>query len=241
MGLKDLFSKTKITKIRSKDDNYYKTDPFEGTPFSRPVVIYDDAIKKSWKTRSGLYPPEIIAIYFCNVHPNPKTGYPAWYWFRYGIRDVEGFQKKLEDKGLIERTSDGKWIPSKAGESELRENEFIVWAHQNNDIDGIDAWSIGEIFDNVPERIKKMPWRDKVWWYMNDYCLHEKHAGLQRNMRFSMAKFLYQDKKYADALKLLDEAIEMDKKSGDFNDIAGGSPLVKIRKQWERKAERAKS
>ena len=239
MGFKDFF--TRKTKIKSQPDDYYKIDPFAGTPFSRPVVVYDDAIKKSWKTPSGLYPPEIVAIYFCNIHPNPKTGYPAWYWFRYGIRDVEDFQRKLESKGLIEKTSDGKWIPSKKGEQELKENEFIVWAHQNNDIDGIDAWSIGKVLDDAPEGAKKMSWRDKIWGYMNNYYLHEQHAGSRRNMRFNMAKFLYQDQKYADALRLLDEVIEIDKKSGDFNDIVGGSPLVKLRGQWERKAERAKS
>ena len=37
------------------------------------------------------------------------------------------------------------------------------------------------------------------------------------------------------------KVIEIDKKSGDFNDIVGGSPLIQIREQWERKAERAKS
>ena len=232
MGLRDIFSHK--TKIKSQSDNYYKTNPFEGTPFSKPVVIYDDAIKKSWKSASGLYPPEIIAIYFCNIHPNPKTGYPAWYWFKYGIRDVASFQQKLEKKGLIEKASDGKWMPSQKGEQELKDNEFIVWAHRNPNVDGVDAWTIGKILDDVPERIRKYSWRDKLWWYMNDYCAHEEDNGLRRNMMLQMAQFLYDDKKYADAVNMLDRAIQLDKQSGDFSEY-GGSPLLEKRKKWQSK------
>ena len=232
MGLRDIFSHK--TKIKSNSDDYYKIDPFDGTPFSRPVVVYDDAIKKSWKTPTGLYPPEVVAIYFCNIHPNPKTGYPAWYWFKYGIRDVAIFQKQLEAKGLIEKASDGKWTPSEKGEQELRDNEFIVWAHRHPDIAGVNAWTIGEILDNTPKNMKKYSWRDKLWWYMNDYCIHEKNAGLKRNMMFQMAQFLYDDDKNVDAVKLLDRVIQLDEESGDF-EAYDGSPLLEKREKWQSK------
>ena len=35
------------------------------------------------------------------TYPGPKNGYPGFWWFEYGIRDVGSALKSLEDRGYI--------------------------------------------------------------------------------------------------------------------------------------------
>lgn len=39
------------------------------------------------------------------TYPNPKSGYPGFWWFEYGIRDVGAVLKTLSNRGFVEKSS----------------------------------------------------------------------------------------------------------------------------------------
>lgn len=40
-------------------------------------------------------------LHHCNNYPNPENGYPGYWWFKYGIRDVGSDFKSLETRRFI--------------------------------------------------------------------------------------------------------------------------------------------
>lgn len=118
MGLFDLFKKSKpeIPKqepkkptVPEQDKKYYQQDSyytdvvFAGTQFEKKVTLFEDRKKTAIPSRSGLYPAEILLLEYCSygTYPGPKNGYPGFWWFEYGIRDVGAALKSLEDRGYI--------------------------------------------------------------------------------------------------------------------------------------------
>ncbi len=119
MGLLDFLkkksSKGKFIKVNipEEDRKYYERDEYytyiiaEGTPFQRDVVLFDERKKTAIPSKNGLYPAEILLLHYCSKgdYPRPKKGYPAFWWFSYGIRDVGAALKTLENRGFIYLTS----------------------------------------------------------------------------------------------------------------------------------------
>lgn len=120
MGLSDLFKRKGIfleaPQARNKQDTipeaekkyyqpaeYYTDIIAEGTTFERKVVTFEERKKTAIPSDSGLYPAEILLLEYCSkgVYPNPKNGYPGFWWFEYGIRDVGAALKHLEERGYI--------------------------------------------------------------------------------------------------------------------------------------------
>lgn len=120
MGLFDLFKKkdksvqtqrAEYVKLTIPDDEkkYYQSDSYytdtvgEGTIFERKVVTFEDRKKTIIPSNRGLYPAEILLLEYCSNgnYPGPKKGYPGFWWFEYGIRDVGTALKSLEDRGYI--------------------------------------------------------------------------------------------------------------------------------------------
>lgn len=85
-------------------DSYYTLIAHEGTPFERKVVTFDDRKKISYPSRTGLYVAEILLLEYCSygTYPKPKMGYPGFWWFEYGIRDVGHALESLAERGYIE-------------------------------------------------------------------------------------------------------------------------------------------
>ena len=122
MGLFDLFKKkdtkskveisesTKKTTIPESDKKFYQPDSYytdvvhEGTPFEHHVVTFEERKKTAIPSERGLYPAEILLLEYCSkgIYPAPKNGYPGFWWFSYGIRDVGAALKNLEERGYIE-------------------------------------------------------------------------------------------------------------------------------------------
>lgn len=149
-----------------REDEYYEKRPFEGTVFEKEVIEYDKRIKNETPTKEGLYPPEVIAIYFCTRH---SDYYPAWYWFRYGIRDVGGFQRSLEERGYITKEN-GKWMPTEEGKKIIENNEEIIYCHRfcnelgalaqrlPSEPDPLDPWNI----QSTLQKYEGNTWQEKL-------------------------------------------------------------------------------
>lgn len=120
MGLFDLFKKKEKssvapqpeavkTTIPETEKQYYQPDSYytnvthEGTIFEHRVVTFADRKKTAIPSGRGLYPAEILLLDYCSkgTYPEPKNGYPGFWWFEYGIRDVGAALKALEDRGFI--------------------------------------------------------------------------------------------------------------------------------------------
>lgn len=119
MGLFDLFkkkNKTGATKAKNtstavleSEKEHYQPDPYytdvvaEGTPFERTVITFEDRKKTAIPSNGGLYPAEILLLEYCSKgsYPKPKNGYPGFWWFTYGIRNVDTALQSLESRGYI--------------------------------------------------------------------------------------------------------------------------------------------
>ena len=120
MRLLDLFKKNAIPNSEPETDveklitpesqtRVYEPDPyytdvvFAGTPFERKVITFEDRKKTTIPSKQGLYPAEILLLDYCSKgsYPKPKNRYPGFWWFTYGIHDVEAVLKTLEERGFI--------------------------------------------------------------------------------------------------------------------------------------------
>lgn len=81
---------------------YYTAKAFEGTQFERTVITFEERKKTCNPSRNGLYVAEILLLAMCSSYPNPKNGYPGYWWFQYGIRNVGNALKSLEQRGFIQ-------------------------------------------------------------------------------------------------------------------------------------------
>ena len=84
-------------------DAYYTDVVAEGTAFERKVITFEDRKKTAIPSQRGLYPAEILLLEYCSkgTYPGPKNGYPGFWWFAYGIRDVGAALRTLEERGYI--------------------------------------------------------------------------------------------------------------------------------------------
>lgn len=85
-------------------EEYYTTKSHEGTMFERTVITFDERKKTSVPSEGGLYVAEILLLEYCTYgkYPHPKGGYPGFWWFEYGIRDVGAALESLRERGFIE-------------------------------------------------------------------------------------------------------------------------------------------
>lgn len=105
-----------ITQIKNKKDTipetekkYYQPEEYytdvvaEGTAFERRVIPFEERKKMAIPSVRGLYPAEILLLEYCSkgAYPGPQNGYPGFWWFEYGIRNVDVVLKNLEERGYI--------------------------------------------------------------------------------------------------------------------------------------------
>ncbi|MBQ6207302.1 MAG: hypothetical protein IJK52_09505 [Oscillospiraceae bacterium] len=88
-------------------DDYYTLNAFDGSMFERPVITFEERKKTCIPSENGLYVAEILLLDYCAAgkYPNPKSGYPGFWWFEYGIRDVGGALRSLENRGFIRKST----------------------------------------------------------------------------------------------------------------------------------------
>ena len=88
-------------------DEYYTCAAHQGTPFEKRVITFDERKAISYPSSTGLYVAEDLLLEYCSygTYPKPKNGYPGFWWFEYGIRDVGNALKSLLDRGYIQYDS----------------------------------------------------------------------------------------------------------------------------------------
>lgn len=102
-------AKNTSTSLPENEKEHYQPDPYytdvvaEGTPFEKKVITFEDRKKTAIPSKGGLYPAEILLLEYCSKgsYPKPKNGYPGFWWFTYGIRDVDAALQNLENRGYI--------------------------------------------------------------------------------------------------------------------------------------------
>lgn len=127
-------------------DEYYQIVVHKGKPFEFFVIPFEEQKKNAYPSQRGLYVPEILMLSFCHNFPNPSRGYPGYWWFSYGVRDVGGLLKSLESREFIEIDSiTDKYTPTEKGNAELQENEYVVYTHKNSKTKDFTAWEMNHI------------------------------------------------------------------------------------------------
>lgn len=96
-------------KAYYREDEYYTYYSYPETLMARRVVSFEERKKLSIPTQNNLYVAEILLLEYCTYgdYPKPKSGYPGFWWFAYGIRDVGHVLESLYERGFIQ------WAPKK--------------------------------------------------------------------------------------------------------------------------------
>lgn len=90
-----------------QEDSYYTFYSYPGTMVERRVVSFDERKKTTFPSKRGLYVAEILLLEYCRKgdYPKPKYGYPGFWWFTYGIRDVGHALESLAQRGFLRLAS----------------------------------------------------------------------------------------------------------------------------------------
>lgn len=95
-------------------ESYYTAASYPDSGMGRPVVPFETRKKTAFPSKNGLYPAEILLLSYCSGYPNPGNGYPGFWWFEYGIRDVGAALRSLESRGFL------RWATAKESLDQLR-------------------------------------------------------------------------------------------------------------------------
>lgn len=127
-------------------DSYYTVKSHEETPFENEVISFEQRKKTSIPSNNGLYVPEILMLHFCKKYPNPKSGYPGYWWYKYGIRDVGSIYESLVERGfIIINDKTGKYELTNLGKSELEENAYVPYMHSHSKYTTFTIWDLNKL------------------------------------------------------------------------------------------------
>ena len=130
-----------------RPDDYYTTYSYPGTEMARKVVTFEERKKTSFPTARGLYVAEILLLEYCGrgKYPKPSGGYPGFWWFEYGIRDVGHALESLEKRGFLQ------WAPIENSLSALKVDELKqILVTANLPTTGKKAELIKRIYSEIP-------------------------------------------------------------------------------------------
>ena len=186
------------------------------------VPTFEEYARDSIQLADGLYPPHIIAMYYCeNFQDYPRTGkkYQGFWAVQYGVENLDKLLHRLESNGYIylgecekkSRVGTACYRLTEKGKTMLRRYEYIAYVHKM-DFYMTGPWSVESDINKDP-RYHTYPWRDKLWQYYNNLSLEYnwvEHPTEYRWVRYDMAKFSYEEKRYEQVVRFLDEAINID-------------------------------
>ena len=103
-----------------RPDDYYTMYSYPGTEMARKVITFEERKKTTYPSKRGLYVAEILLLEYCSYgkYPKPSSGYPGFWWFEYGIRDVGHALESLENWGFLQ------WAPLEHSISSLKVDEL---------------------------------------------------------------------------------------------------------------------
>ncbi|SDB55061.1 hypothetical protein SAMN02910317_02857 [Ruminococcaceae bacterium FB2012] len=135
----------KTEKQYYQKDSYYTDYDLAGNK----VIRLAERKKSSYPSKNGLYVPEILLLSYCGKYPNPKSGYQAFWWFKYGIRNVGAVLDSLMERGFIELDqTTGKYKLTELGKQEIRDNEYVEFMHKNSKFADFTAWEMNQELAN---------------------------------------------------------------------------------------------
>ena len=146
--------------IPNEEKQFYREDEYYTlmTWNNELVITFEERKKTCIPSAGGLYVAEILLLEYCKKNkypPSIKSGYPGFWWFQYGLRDVGGTLRSLENRGFILINKDtGKYTLTPKGKHELEENEYIPYMHRNNFHD-LDVWKLNHLLNDK----NKKNWR----------------------------------------------------------------------------------
>jgi hypothetical protein len=134
-------------------DDYYLSITHEGTAFEHKVITFSERKKTSIPSEHGLYVPEILMLYYCKKYPNPKNGYPGYWWFQYGIRNVGAVYKTLVQRGFLTvNECTNKYELTELGNTELRINAYVHYVHSHSQYKSFTAWDANILLKNSVDK-----------------------------------------------------------------------------------------
>lgn len=128
-------------------DDYYTIVAFPGTPFEKKITTFEERKKLSYPSQNGLYVPEILLLEYCSygAYPKPTNGYPGFWWFKYGIRDIGKVLFSLEERGFIE------WAPKDRLIEQLKMDDLkTILKKYSLPISGSKSTLVSRIKNSVP-------------------------------------------------------------------------------------------
>lgn len=209
-------------KVYYQKDDYYQEIVYKGTPFEKKVVRFKDYIKNSIPSKSGLYVPEILLLSMCQKYPHPKSGYPGYWWFKYGIRNVGAVLNSLEDRGFIIIGENGKYELTEIGKIELEENQYVPYMHNHGKDNRFTIWDLNKLIndDNRNNYMEIIQQRE------NELAVED---SKQREKEMELLKST--DKELYDELLEQDEQLELIKKTEE--EYKNDNDINKIISFWE--------
>jgi hypothetical protein len=134
---------------------------------------------------------------------------------KYGLK-VSGKKDELVQRLMAEVSHDElnshftrrTYQLTELGKQALDEEGYVPYIHRHV-LEDLDIWSLNRIIHKPPY----MPYRDKIWGYLNKRSMEHIAAGnfgLYRNCRYHMYSFLMEEKKIKDALGMLSEVVFYD-------------------------------
>lgn len=107
MGLAKFF-KQKIKNITEPQKAITNsTNIVHTNAIRKDVITFEKRKRTAIPSARGLYPAEILLLDYCSrgAYPKPQNEYPKFWWFSYGIQDVDAMLKSLEDRGFLTLSS----------------------------------------------------------------------------------------------------------------------------------------
>jgi hypothetical protein len=221
------------------------------------VIPAEKRIKDAIASKHGLYPHEVLMLYYADSYFTEDNSFQGFWWYRYGVRDVQKGLRSLLDRGFLQignlqsaiekenatvlkselkarglkvsgkkdelvqrlmteipheelnsRFAKRTYQLTELGKQALEEEGYVPYIHRHP-LEDLDIWSLNKIIHEPPY----MPYRDKIWGYLNKRSMEHFAAGnfgLYRNCRHHMSNFLMEEKKIKDALGMLSEVVFYD-------------------------------
>ncbi len=168
-------------------------------------------IRNFQKDEAGLYPHEILLLSYYEKYAAGKTIAKFWE-YEYAVDDVPALMRSLESRGF----ADGAKLTD-AGREEIAKNEYVMYMHKNKQTD-ISMARMSILVNQNPG----MPFHDILWGEYNRLSMEyaeNNRWGYYRNVKYTMYKFLMDEKRYDSAFGFLSEVF--------FYDMNGSaSPFV---------------
>lgn len=103
-----------------REDSYCTLYSYPDSMMQTKVITFEERKGTAIPSARGLYPAQIMLLSYCETgrYPKPNGGYPGFWWFEYGIRDVGHALENLAANGFLE------WAPKAHSLSSLKVAEL---------------------------------------------------------------------------------------------------------------------